>query len=130
MAAKAGRDVVLSKNATALAGMRQIGMTVAVEGIDITDGDDKGVRTFLAGASGSESIDLTFEGVVKDSLLRDIMMGGPSVDKLLTDLSMDFDDGKTLTGDFLFNNFSQTGEHKGEATFTASFQSSGDWTYT
>lgn len=130
MAAQAGRDAVLNKNSVALAGMRQLGLTFNAEPIDTTDADDDGVRTLLAGSAGSESIDLSFEGVWKNSVIRAIALGGPGTDKLLTDLTLDFADGDSLSGDFFLNNYAETGEHKGEVTFTCSFLSSETWTYT
>ena len=127
MAAQAGRDVTLTKNAIVLAGMRSLGFTFNSEPIDISDADDSGLRVLMAAAAGTESLDMPFEGIVKDAVIRTIGLGGG--DKLLTDLVLNLADGATLTGDFYLNSYSETGEHKGEVTFTASFLSSGSWVY-
>lgn len=127
MTAQAGRDAVLNKNSVALAGMRVLGFTSNSEPIDITDGDDSGLRT-LHSKAGTESLDIPFEGVWKDDTLRALALSSNS--KLFTDISMDFAEGGDLAGDFYLNNYSETGNHDGEITFTANFISSGAWTYT
>ena len=60
-----GRECKLFRNATVLAGMRSLSLNFNADTIDISDGEDSGLRV-LASASGSESVDLGFEGVMKD----------------------------------------------------------------
>ncbi len=127
MVAQAGRDFVMVKNLVAISGARQLGLTANIEGIDVSDADDVGVRVFLAGKSGSESLDLSIEGVWKDDTFRVIAVGGVGVDKLLTDVVLNYADGATLTCDWLLSSYAETGEHKGEMTYTASLLSSGPW---
>jgi len=130
MTAQAGRDAVLSKNSVALAGMRQLGVTYSGEPIDISSGEDGPFSVFLAGQSSTETLELSFEGVIKDDTLRAIGLGGAGVDKLLTDLTLDYGDGGSLTGDFFMSGYADGNEHRGESTFTATFRASGPWLYT
>lgn len=127
MAADIGRDAVLKKNAVAIAGVTQTGLSVNNEPVDITSNDSAGYRTIL-GTSGTESIDISVEGVYTDDVLRDVAFGTGS--KLLTDITFAFANGDTLSGDFFLATFEETNPTAEATTFSASFQSSGAYTFT
>lgn len=131
MAAASGRTLTLKKNGTVIAGLRTKSYAMASEPIDITTDDDSGVRKLLAGAAGTETLDISFEFVSKNSIFRSIALD-PSADKLLTDVTMEFGDGSNgvLSGDVYLSALSETGEYQGAMTGNGALMSSGPWDYT
>jgi predicted secreted protein len=126
MAAANGRELKVLKNNVPIAGVRTKTVAIAGEPIDITSDDDLGYRTMLAEA-GTYSIDLTVEGVTKDDALRAVILTGGSL--LLQDISIEYPDGSTISGDFFLASVEDSGEFADALTFSASLQSSGAWTY-
>lgn len=126
MAAAKGRDLLVKKGSTVLAGVRTKGISINGEPIDITSDDDDGYRTMLADA-GTYSVDLSVEGITKDDTLVAIIMAGGSL--MLTDITIDYPNGKTLSGSFFLNSVEETGTYNEAVTFSASLQSSGTFTY-
>jgi len=110
-----------------IAGVRTKTVTINGEPIDITSDDDSGFRTLL-GDAGTRSIDLSVEGVTKDAVLRAIVAGSSS--QLLTDISVEYPNGDTISGDFYLVNIEESGEYQDAVTFSASLQSSGAFVYT
>lgn len=127
MAASAGRELLIKKGVSVIAGVRTKTVTINGEPIDVTSDDDSGFRTLLASA-GLRSIDLSVEGVTKDATLRAIVAGVSS--QLLTDISIEYPNGDTIDGDFYLVNIEESGEYQDALTFSASLQSSGPFTYT
>ena len=126
MAAAKGRELLVKKGSTVLAGVRTKGVSVNGEPIDITSDDDAGYRTLLNDA-GTYSIDLSIEGITKNDTLRAIIMAGGSL--MLTDITVEYPDGKGITGNFFLNSLEETGTYNEAVTFSASLQSSGTFTY-
>jgi len=129
MAAQSGRDLLVLKNAVAIAGLRETSIAHDGSPIDITSKGDSGYRT-LASFSGVESIDITASGVWEDDTLRAISLGGTGTTKLLTDITLAWGDGATLSGDFYLASNTSAGNHDNEETYEVTLQSSGEWTYT
>ncbi len=129
MAAQSGRDLLVLKNSVAIAGLRETSVAVDGSPVDITNKGDNGYRT-LASFSGVESIDITASGVWLDDTIRDIAFAGTGTTKLLTDITLSWGDGATMSGDFYLASFTDGGNHDGEETYDCTFQSSGAWTYT
>ena len=127
MASSIGRDFVVKKAGTAIAGVRTKTVTFNGEPVDVTSDDDNGFRTMLSGA-GQKSIDMSVEGLTKDDVLRGAALSGSSL--LLTDVTVEYPNGDTISGDFFMNSLEETGTYNDAMTFTASFQSSGAFTYT
>lgn len=127
MAASSGRELLIKKGATVIAGVRTKTVTINGEPIDVTTDDDSGFRTLLADPA-TRSIDLSVEGITKDDTLRAIVAGaGP---QLLTDITIEYPDGSVIAGDFYLVSVEESGEYQDAVTFTASLQSSGAFTYT
>lgn len=127
MPANIGRELLVKRGSTVIAGVRTKTITFNGEPVDVTSDDDSGFRTLLATA-GQKSIDMSVEGVTKDNELRSAALSGTSL--LLTDVNIEWPNGDTLTGDFFLNSVEETGTYNDAITFTSSFQSSGSWTYT
>lgn len=129
MAKEAGRLCVIKKNGTTISGGRNVGITVNGTPINISDQNDGGLAKYLGGVMTGKSLELTLEGYEEDNILRDISLG-PDADKFMTDLSFEFPDGDTVTGDFVLMSYSETGPYEDGQTFSASFSSDGAWTHT
>lgn len=127
MTAQAGRELLIKKGVSVIAGVRTKTVTINGEPIDVTSDDDSGFRTLL-GSAGLRSIDLSVEGVTKDAVLRAIVAGNSS--QLLTDITVEYPNGDTIDGDFYLVNIEESGEYQDAVTFSASLQSSGAFTYT
>lgn len=125
--ADTGRDLLIKKNATAIAGAQENGISVDNSPVDISDIASGGYRE-LADFAGNRKLDLSISGVWDDKVLRDAALAGSGL--LLTDITIDFADGGDIAGDFYLANYEETGAHDGAVTFTATLQSSGSWTYT
>lgn len=128
MAAGKSRDFIIKKNAVAIAGVTSKSVAIAKEPIDITTDSDDGFRTFLADA-GTKSLDISFSGVTKDKVMRELIITDQTV--LLTDITIEYPDGSTITGNFVFNGFTENGgSPDGAVEFDGTLQSSGAWVYT
>lgn len=122
-----GRDFLIKKGSTVIASVRAKTVTINGEPIDVTTDDSNGYRNLLDKAA-TRSIDMSVEGLTDDDTLRAAMLGSGSL--LLTDINVEYPDGATLTGDFFMTSLEETGQHTDAVGFSASFQSSGQWTYT
>ena len=134
MAGAIGRELLLKKGGTVIAGLRNVTLSWGGESIDVTSGEDGGKRLLLA-ASGQEQIDISFDGITKDSVLRDLVLG--SATKLLTDITIEwplFDsatnsDPADISGDFRIPSYEEGAPYQDAITFSGSLESSGAWTY-
>lgn len=127
MPAVSGRDLIIEKNGTPIAGVRSSGFSIDNSPVNITSKDDAGFRT-LADFAGERSLDITVEGVWKDDVISAIALDDAT--QLLTDITIIDASGATISGDFYLASFEQTGDHDGEVTYSAELQSSGIWTVT
>lgn len=132
--ANASRDLLVKKGVTRLLGINAKSIAVAKEPIDITTDEDNGFRTLLD-VAGTKTLDISFSGVVKDAVLRGLIMTGGS--QLLTDITIEYppiggqSQGDVISGDFYLANLTENGGGSdGAIEFDGSLQSSGEWTYT
>lgn len=131
MAKAAGRLAVVSKNAITLGGVRVMNIQVDNTPIDVTDQDSTGLQTLLAVAS-MRVLSFDVEGVYTNPTLRDIAMD-PTASQTLTDMTFKFSDGvalkDTIGGTFFMASYKEGNDYKEATTFSASFTSSGTWTF-
>ena len=127
MPANVGRNLKIKRGGTVIAAVRNKTISVAGEPIDITSDDDDGYRTLLS-VAGQRSIDMSVEGVTKDSILRTAMLSGTSL--MLTDITVEWPNGDGLSGDFFLNSLEESGAYNDAVTFSGSLQSSGEYTFT
>jgi predicted secreted protein len=131
MAKAAGRLAVLSKASTALGGVKVVNIKWAGESIDVTDFDSAGILEVLDVAA-SQQITIDVEGVYKNPTLRNIAFD-TTVSKLLTDLTFKFSDAlaarDTISGNFWMGAYDEGNPMDDATSFTASFTSSGAWTF-
>ena len=128
MAKSIGRATVIKKNATAIAGVRTKTIAWGGESIDVTSNEDAGVRLLLS-ESAQEQIDISFDGIESDYVLRDIALDTAS-DKMLTDITYELDDGTVISGNFRLSSYEMGSPYNEATTFSATLESSGAWTVT
>jgi len=127
MGADVGRELLIKKDAVVIcAGISSKSITINNEPVDITNDDDDGWRAYLTKA-GVRSLDLSFSGVTKDDTLKTLCTGETI---LLEDITVEFPDGSTFEGDFIFASLGESGESGTAITFDATLNSSGIITFT
>jgi predicted secreted protein len=128
--AQPGRNAVMKKGATPIAGVRVSSFTRDATPIDITDRDAAGFPTVLGGAGNHSSATLQFsiEGIEKDGVLEGIALD-PDADWLLTDITFVLVTGQTISGNFYFGSYQSGNDHKEASTFSGTMTSSGKWSY-
>lgn len=109
-----------------VAGVTSKSISIGAEMIDITSDDDAGFRKALS-TPGVQSLDLSIEGVVKNTTLISRAIGGTA---LITNYELRIDTIGTIEGNFFLSSV-EIGAATAEAiTFSASLSSSGSFTYT
>lgn len=121
-----GRKAILSVGGVGDIPIRTKGLSVNNEMVDVTSDTSSGWTTLLA-EPGNRSIELTFAGVVEN---LDLLMSVMTNTSQIYAITLTYPDGSTVTGDFGFGSFSQTGETAVEYTFEATMSSSGVVTFT
>ena len=130
MVASIGRKVVFTWNGAAVGGVREKGIALNGEPIDITDENSNGYRE-LMDESGENQIDVTLSGVTKDQVLMKAWMDGLVTPAArVKTATFTFPDGRVISGTFRLNTYSETEPYKDAVTFEAQLQSSGVFTFT
>lgn len=124
MTASAGRSIALTWNAVAVAGVREKGIAMAGEPIDVTSDEDAGWRTLLT-VAGQNEVTVTISGVTKSSVLREDWFAGTRTRALV----ITYPDGGELSGNFYLSAYTDTGPYNDAATFEATLVSTGAVTY-
>lgn len=131
----ASRDLLIKKNNVRWLGVTSKSVAIAKEPIDITTDENNGFRTLLDDV-GSKSIDISFSGLTKDTVIRELINTNGS--QLYTDITIEFPPvasqttGDTISGSFFLNGWNEDGSDttNGAINFGGTLQSSGEWTYT
>jgi predicted secreted protein len=121
-----GRTVVLEVAGAQIAGARTKSFTIGNEPVDITSDDDSGFRTLLS-VAGTKTLDMSVEGVTKDGSLIALASGSSG---LIEDVEMTFPGIGVVAGDFFVASVELGAAYNEASTFSASFQSSGSYTFT
>ena len=103
-------------------------LTIGAESIDITQDCDGAFRT-LMDEPASRFLDMAVEGVLtQDDWLLQALDTSSSV--FLDEYTMVISGVGSITGDFFISNYELGAPHDDAVTFTATVQSSGEWTFT
>lgn len=129
MAANAGRDISVlwgsESPQPALQGIREKGVELNGEAIDITSDDDNGWRSLLSVPAQNE-VNISISGVSKDGVLRADWFAGTRT----RPATITFADGSAIAGTFYLASYSETGTYNEAVVFEAELQSSGVIAYT
>lgn len=129
MAAAAGRQVQLlwgdESPQVEIPGVREKGIELNGEPIDITSDDDNGWRALLSIAAESQ-VNVSLSGVTKNARLKVDWLNGDR----MQELTINWPDGGILTGTFFLASFTETATYNAAMVFEASLQSSGVVSYT
>lgn len=132
MPALIGRKVRFKKGpvltAVGIVGAQDDQTTMNNTEVDITDKDDNGYRTLLDDW-GVRSIDITVTGVMKDDDLIDTVTSSTG-SVLLQEYVLDMDAFGEITGDFWLQSVQLGATTSEGVSFTATFLSSGEYTFT
>ncbi len=119
-----GRTLTIKRDGNKVGAVVSKSVSINNEPIDVTSDDDSGFRT-LMDASGTRSIDISVEGVLRtDALIMDAV-GNSGLVKA-TDI--EFPWGLVIRGSFRLNGLDITGEKSDKIQFSGTLQSSGAWT--
>lgn len=121
MAADVGRNITFTWGGASILGLREKGIAIAGEPIDVTSDEDAGWRTLLT-VAGQNEVTVSISGVTKDkTLISDWFQGTRTKEVIIT-----YSDGSTLTGDFYLASYTDTGPYTDAITFDASLSSTGE----
>lgn len=118
----AGRQVTLTIGGVGNIAITTKGLSVNNSMIDVTNDQSDGWATALA-EPGQRAIELTFSGVVEN---LNLLMSAISNTSQIYACVLTYPEGSTVTSDFSFGTFSDTGEYNEKDTFEASMASSGE----
>tara|TARA_R110000744_G_scaffold343338_1_gene448543 strand:+ start:525 stop:923 length:399 start_codon:yes stop_codon:yes gene_type:complete len=116
-----GRKATLTLGGVGNIAITTKGLSVNNEMVDVTSDKSNGWSTVLA-EPGNKAIELSFSGVVEN--LNLLMSAISNVSQIYACVLL-YPDGSTVTGDFSFGSYSDTGEYNEKYTFEAALASSG-----
>lgn len=129
MGSLVGRKVTFTPTSggTPVIGARTKTITLNNEGVDITSDDDEGFRTYLAEDPAMRSIDMTVEGILKDSALIELAAAGGA--NLIAEYEMALEGIGAFTGNFHFGSMQLGAPYNDAVTFSATIGSSGAFSF-
>jgi predicted secreted protein len=122
MAARAGRKVKFRWGTppAEIPGVKEKGVTLNGEAIDISADDSNGWRELLADPAQTQ-VDVSLSGVTKAHTLKVDWFAGNRTKYA----EIEYDDGAKISGQFYLSNYTETGVYNDAATFEATLQSTG-----
>ena len=135
MAGQKGSDVLIRVDSTglgvfvAVGGIRSKSISLNAETVDISDGDSTNKWRELLAAAGMKSATITGSGVFKDSAGEEDVRGY-FFSQAIEDYQFVVPDFGTIEGPFQVTAIDYAGEYNGEATYSMTFESAGELTFT
>jgi len=126
MVARAGRRIKFRWGTppAEIPGVREKGVTLNGEAIDVSADDSNGWRELLTDPA-EQQVDISLSGVTKVHTLKVDWFAGSRTKSA----EIEYDDGAKISGTFYLSNYTETGVYNDAATFEATLQSSGVVTY-
>lgn len=121
----AGRDLELTWNGSAVAAVREKGVTINGEPIDTTNDDDDGWRDLLD-VPGQKQVDISLSGLTMSHTLKADWFG----DNRTRAVVITYPDGATISGNFYLSEYVETGTYNDATSFEATLMSKGAVTFT
>lgn len=130
MAASIGRNLKVylgaSSPLTLVAAVREKSVEFNGTPVDVTTDDNLGWRTLLDDINGQTEVNITVSGVLTDATLKTNFFAGNTTNLM----RVLYPDNGEVEGTFKMVTYSETGTYNDTITFEASFQSSGNVTFT
>ena len=130
MAGRIGRTVRFhfggSSPADEIPGVREKGVELNGEPIDLTSDENDGVRILLENISAQDEVNVTVSGVTKDTRMKAAWINRLRTQPVL----IQYPDLSSLSGTFYLSSYSETEPYNDASTFEATLMSSGVVTYT
>lgn len=132
MAIQRGKDLLIKMhNGTAyvtVAGLRSRKIAFNAEAVDVTHAESAGRWRELLEGAGVRRASVSGRGLFRDAA-SDELIRQTFFDGTIRSAQIVIPDFGTVEGPFLITAFELAGEHNGEVTFEASFESAGELTF-
>jgi predicted secreted protein len=125
MAAYKGNAITLTWGGSSIAGVRENGISLNGEAIDITDNDSLGNRQLLD-VSSQDEVNISLSGVTKDEALKTDWFAGDRTKAVVLTFTVG---GGVISGDFYLQSYTDTGPYNEAATYSAELLSTGPVTF-
>ena len=135
MAAQKGSDILIKVDSTGagvfitIGGMRSKSISFNAETVDVSDSDSVNKWRELLEGAGLKSATITGSGVFKDSAGEEDVRGY-FFTGAIEEYQFIVPDFGTVEGLFQVTSLDYAGEHNGETTFSMTFESAGELTWT
>ena len=133
MTAQKGKDLLIKiadgTGYTTVAGLRTRRLAFNAETVDITHAESANRWRELLDGAGVKRASVSGRGLFKDAA-TDALMRQTFFDGAIVDYQVVIPDFGTVQGPFQLANLEFAGEHNGEVTYDAAFESAGELTFT
>lgn len=124
MSANVGRNISLTWNGNVIEGVREKGIAVSGEPVDVTSDENLGWATLLD-VAGQNQVTISLSGVTKErQLIQDWFDGNRTRAVVIT-----YPNGDVISGNFFLSSYTDTGPYNDAITFDAQIVSTGQVTY-
>jgi TP901-1 family phage major tail protein len=106
-----------------VAGLRTTQLAISGEMVVVTSKDSGGWRDLLSGA-GARTVSVSAAGIFLGSA-AELQIRGHALAGTIDAYRLSFEDGATLSGEFLVSKLEYAGDFNGERSYTLSLESSG-----
>lgn len=120
-----GRQIIFEWGGIQIPGVREKGVAMNGEAVNVTSDEDGGWQKLLE-VAGENSVELSLGGVTKNEQLKQDWFAGDRTKSV----EITYPDGGQITGTFFMANYTDTGPYNDATTFEATLQSTGQVTYT
>ena len=125
MAPFAGRNLELEWATESIAGVREKGLSLNGEPINVTSDEDNG-RRMLLGVSAEDEVNITLSGVTKSNVLKAAWFGNDRTETV----TITYPNGDVVEGQFFLASYTDNGPYNDASTFDAELRSTGEVTFT
>jgi TP901-1 family phage major tail protein len=125
MAEDLGRKVSITWGGVAIAGLRERGIAINGEPVDVSSDEDDGWQKLLA-EPGMKSVAVTLSGVTKSAALKNDWFAGNRQKAVV----ITYPDGATISATFHMASYTDTGPYSDALTFETELRSTGAVAYT
>jgi TP901-1 family phage major tail protein len=125
MAASKGNNITLTFDGTSVSGLREKGISIGGDPIDISDDNSSGWQELME-VPAKKSVTISCSGVTKDETILALLFGADLVKQAVLTFT---DTSSTITGDFFITGFQKTAPYDDATTYSFELQSSGAVVY-